>query len=254
MMNWRAILLFAGTALLLVASVGIVLGRSRPTDVIGQTDPPTVRAVGTLAATTTSPTVAAPPPATAATSPTLAATPPASARTAATSAVRPTSPPAATATRGQPSATPGLPTVTNGGCAMSLPPGYGIESGQSGYYPANDRTGFVALDSFATSGGQTPEALAQGFATRTLDHALADYQQISAANLGDRYRIDYSATANGQPGQGSIYVQIFGTVGCGVTIFALDTAPGSLVTTLEVLVGSLGPLPTTRSGSPTPVR
>lgn len=243
-MNRRITLLFAGATLLLIASAGIILARLLPTSGPGQTDQPMVGIVRTSTAATVSPTTI--------TSPSQIATPRVIARTTVTSAGVTISPAAATATR-RPSTTPGLPTVTNGGCAVSLPRGYGIDPTQRGYYPANDHTGFVALDSFANnSGTQTPETLAQAFATGTLNRALTDYHQTGAVNLGDRYRIDYTATAAGQRGRGSIYVQLFGTLGCGVTTFALETATGSLAATLDVLVGSLEPLLPTRPGTATP--
>ena len=121
---------------------------------------------------------------------------------------------------------------------MGLPIGYEADPAQVGYFPALDRTGFVALDSFAGA-AQTPATLAQTFADSTLSRVLTDYQQTGATDLGDRYRIDYRATANGKPGQGSFQVRVFGSIGCGVTVFALDGATGSLAATFDLLVRSL---------------
>lgn len=253
-MTWRTGLLFLGAALLLLASAAIVADAVRG----GTVQPTNNTAVGTV-------NTVAPPPATAARATGTTTSPPATA-TRATGTI---TSPVATATRAAPSgptrtavladpqatatrqvaATPTLPTVANGGCAMSLPGGYGVDPVQVGYFPALDRTGFVALDSFATA-GQTPAILAQAFASDTLSRILSDYEQTVGADLGDRYRIDYRAASGGKPGHGSTQVRIFGGRGCGVTVFVLDGAPDTLAVTFDLLVRSLGPVPVSHTATP----
>lgn len=220
-MVWRIGLLLLGAALLLIASVAIVTGALRAAPV------PPVSANTTIPMTTIA-------------SPTMTATG-ASATATAVPAARPPAPPTVvtrTVAPASPQATVPRATVANGSCVMSLPDGYEADPTQVGYFPALDRTGFVALDSFAGA-GQTPATLAQAFADSTLSRVLTDYQQTGATDLGDRYRIDYRATSTGQSGRGSTQVQTFGAIGCGVTVFALDNATGPLPATFDLLVRSL---------------
>jgi len=162
---------------------------------------------------------------------------------------------AATATRAAASATPQRPLVTNGGCAIVLPLGFREETPQGGYFPALDQSGFAALDSFNTEGGQrTPETLAQAFATSTLSRVIQGYRQVGAERSGDGYRIDYVATVGGQPGRGSLYLKTFGTVACGATLFTLDSSRLPFATTLDLMILSLQVVPTSRPGTATPTR
>ena len=230
-MIWRIGLLVLGAVLLLVASAAIIVGARRGTPVT----PASANAIGPT------PTIASP--ATATNAPATATgvltTPP---------TVAPSGP-QATATRAT-VATPTLPTVANSGCAMGLPDGYEADPAQVGYFPARDRTGFVALDAFVGA-DRTPAALAQSFANDTLSRVLTDYQQTGATDLGDRYRIDYRATADGKSGRGSTQVQVFGELGCGVTVFALDGATRSPAATFDLLVRSLLPVGAPRIGPAT---
>lgn len=217
-MIWRVVLLLLGAALLLMASVAIVTGALRGTP------PPPVSTNATVPALTATP---------------RATTAPASATARGAAPTRP-APTPASATR----------TVANGPCVMGLPLGYEADPAQAGYFPALDRTGFVALDSFAGA-DQTPATLAQTFASVILSRVLTDYQQTGATDLGDRYRIDYRATSGGQAGRGSTQVQVFGSIGCGVTVFALDAAVGPLATTFDLLVRTLVPVQVPRTGTAT---
>ena len=246
-MFWRIGLLFIGAILLLGVSVAIVSGALRGptappvsanTTVLASTAPPSPSPAATRAIATTSTIAAARPPITPASTVSAVGT-----RTATLAS------PQATAPRATSTTAP-LPTVANGGCAMSLPGGYEADPTQTGYFPALDRTGFVALDAFAGA-DQTPATLAEAFASGTLSRVLTDYQQTGTTDLGDRYRIDYRATSNGQSGRGSTQVQLFGGIGCGVTVFALDGATGPLAATFDLLVRSLGPVQAPRTGTDT---
>lgn len=239
-MIWRVVLLLLGAALLLMASVAIVTGALRGTP------PPPVSTNATVPALTATPrATTAPASATArGAAPTRPAPTPASAtRTVAFLNPRATVPRVASATSDH-------RTVANGPCVMGLPLGYEADPAQAGYFPALDRTGFVALDSFAGA-DQTPATLAQTFASVILSRVLTDYQQTGATDLGDRYRIDYRATSGGQAGRGSTQVQVFGSIGCGVTVFALDAAVGPLATTFDLLVRTLVPVQVPRTGTAT---
>ena len=162
---------------------------------------------------------------------------------------------AATVTRAATRATPQRTLVTNGNCALALPPGFREETPQGGYYPALDQTGFAALDSFNTEGGQrTPEALAQAFATSTLSQVIQGYRQVGAERSGDGYRIDYVATVGGQPGRGSLYFKTFGTVACGATLFTLDNSGLPFAPTLDLMILSLQVAPASRPATATPTR
>jgi len=251
-MNWRIGLLLLGAALLLAASVAIITGALRGTPappVSANTTVLTITVVPIAATASATATANSAPPTLAPATPASATRMAAPAPTTSVTRTITLASPQATAPRTT-LATPTLPTVVNGGCAMGLPGGYAPDPGQVGYFPARDRTGFVALDSFAGA-DQTPATLAQTFASGTLSRVLTDYQQTGATDLGDRYRIDYRATSGGQTGRGSIQVQIFGDIGCGVTVFALDAATGPLASTFDLLVRSLGPVQAPRTGTAT---
>jgi hypothetical protein len=235
-------MLLAGTVLLLLIS-GIIIFRSSR-GAASPPPPPSVASTPTAVAVaidepTMTPRPTLTPTATQAPRPTVAAT---TAR-------------AATTTRAAASATPQRPLVTNGGCAIALPPGFREETPQGGYYPALDQGGFAALDSFNTEGGQrTSEDLAQAFASGTLSRVIQGYRQVGAEKSGDGYRIDYVATANGQPGRGSLYFKTFGAVACGATLFTLDNSRLSFATTLDLMILSLQVAPAPRPGTATPTR
>jgi hypothetical protein len=238
-----ATLLLVGTVLLLSISALIVFRSSGG----GDAPPPP------LSASSSSPTATAP----ATTEPTTAARP--TQVPTATQSPRSTgtvsSARAATATRAAASATTQRPLVTNGGCAMVLPPGFREETPQGGYYPALDQTGFAALDSFNTEGGQRmPEVLAQAFVGSTLSRVIQGYQQVGVQPSGDGYRIDYVATVGGQPGRGSVYFKTFGPIACGATLFTLDSSSLPFATTLDLMILSLQVAPASRPGTATPTR
>ena len=162
---------------------------------------------------------------------------------------------AATVTRAAASATPQRSLVTNGGCAIVLPSGFQEETPQGGYYPALDQTGFAALDSFNTEGGQrSPETLAQAFASGTLSQVIQGYRQTGVQQSGDGYRIDYVATVGGKPGRGSLYFKTFGTIACGATLFTLDNSSLPFATTLDLMILSLQVAPVSQPGTATPTR
>lgn len=243
-MTLQAALLLAGTVLLLLISGIIIFRSSRGTVASPLPPPPTAVVTPTaLVAVADEPTMTPhPTPA-----PTTTQTPRPTVVAATTRAV--------TVTRAAASATPQLPLVTNGGCATVLPPGFREETPQGGYYPAIDQSGFAALDSFNTAGGQrTPEALAQAFATSTLSKVIQGYRQVGAGQSGDGYRIDYVATAEGQPGRGSLYFKTFGTVACGATVFTLDSSRLPFASTLDLMILSLQVAPASQTGTPTPTR
>lgn len=239
-MAWRIGLLFVGAILLLAASGAIIAGAFRSSAT------PTMTTAATIPVITVTPPVTAVRPS--ATASGITPTHPSATVAIATRAVA-TPGSQATASR-SPIATPALPTVINGGCAMSLPAGYAADPTQVGYYPARDQTGFVALDAF-TGANQSPASIALAFVNGTLSRVLTDYQQTGATDLGDRYRIDYRATSNGKAGRGSTQVQVFAGVGCGVTVFALDSATGPLAATFDLLVRSLMPVTAPRTGTAT---
>ena len=244
----KALALFAGAAILLLTSIAIVVfGRGSAPGPVASAPPPTATVVAALDATpTAAPETPTPPP----TQPPSPFTP---TRPAPTPTTTPTPRPAtATATAG---ATPQLPLVVQGGCAASLPPGFGEETPQGGYYPALDQSGFAALDSFDTANGQrTPEEIAQVFATTVLSKVIQNYQQTGAERAGDGYRVDYTATVGSKTGRGSFYIKQFGPVACGATLYTLDGSSLPFATSYNLMVVSLKPAPSPRPGTATPVR
>lgn len=234
-MTRQAIVLFVGTALLLLVSGGIILWGSRGNAAAPATTTPT-RAIAVAATATAPAATETPAPQPTATKP---ITPTTRLATSGTATASPRT--AATATRAA-SATPGRPLVANGPCTMALPTGFAEERPGGGYYPASDQTGFAALDQFSTeNGARSAESLAQGFLTTNLGKVLQGVQQTGAEGTADGgYRIDFTATVGGQPGRGSTYVRPFGTVACGATLFLLDRSTLPFATTREVMILSVG--------------
>jgi hypothetical protein len=246
----KVVALFAGALLLIVASVAIIgFGLRRPGAAQTAATPPLAPSMTVAAAVpTVQPETATPPP----TQSPPTATPTRAATATATARPPTATPPAGTVAAG---ATPQQPLVIHGACAMSLLAGFREETPQGGYYPANDQTGFAALDEFDTANGQrTPEQLAQGFATTVLSRVIQNYQQTGTERAGDGYRIDYTATANGQPGKGSFYLKEFGSVACGATLFTTNTSSLPFATSFNLMVVSLKPAPAPRPGTATPTR
>ena len=109
-----------------------------------------------------------------------------------------------------------------------------------GYFPADDKTGFVALDSFDTNGGQRSTSdLIQGYAEGTLNRALRDFRQTATIRTDDSSRIEYTASAEGKAGRGVVVVRRIGDFACGVTLFALEGSPIAFDQTLDYLLSSL---------------
>jgi hypothetical protein len=127
-----------------------------------------------------------------------------------------------------------------GGCAVALPPGFTEERPGGGYFPADDQTGFVGLDPFATNGGQRSTSdLAQGYIEGTLKLALQDVRQTGSIRTDDSSRIEYTASAGGKVGRGVVVVRRNGDIACGVTLFALEDSPIAFNETLDYLLSSL---------------
>jgi hypothetical protein len=233
-MTRQAALLLVGTVLLLLVSGGIVLWGSR-----GATSPPPPPTTTNIAAGAASTALPATPPTAA--PPTATATPPATATGRAAATVASTARPAsATVTRAA-SATPTRPLVANGLCVLGLPSGFTEERPGGGYYPALDKTGFVALDQFSTEGGtRTPDELATRFTTATLALTLQDVRQTGAESVEGGYRVDFTASVGGQPGRGSVFVRASGSAACGATVYLLDRSPLPFATTREGVILSVG--------------
>ena len=233
--------LFVGAIVLLLASGGLIAAMLRGGMTI-QTASPTPGGTTVIAVATPAPTDI-PAPSTTATPP-----PPTAVPATATGTTRPATGTATTrpATATAPaSARPASPTqrpatTRAGSCAMAIPAGFAEERNGSGYYPANDKTGFVALDPFDTNGGQrTTSDLAQSYIEGTLKLALQDVRQTGSIRTDDSSRIEYTASAEGKAGRGVVVVRRIGDFACGVTLFALEGSPIAFDQTLDYLLSSL---------------
>lgn len=229
--------LFTGAIVLLLMSCGLVVAMLRQgLAAPGQSPTPAgtaVAALATAAPPTADPTNTAPPPtATTATQGVPGPTATVPARTP-TGTARPVATPVATQ---RPA------TVRAGGCALALPPAFREERPGGGYFPANDGTGFAALDAFDTNGGQrSASGLAQAFVEGTLKTALKDYRQIGASGSGDNSRVEYTARSGDRSGRGVLVVRRVGEVACGVSLFVLTDSAIDFDRTLEYLLSSLQP-------------
>lgn len=238
--NRATVALFVGAIVLLLASAGLIAAMLRQGSGT-QAASPTPGGTAVVAVATPRPTDI---PATNTTPPptTVAATATGTARPAtATTTARPATPTvAATSRPGSP--TPRPATVQAGGCAVALPAGFSEERPGGGYFPANDDTGFIALDPFETDGGQrSTEELAQAFIEKTLRVVLRDFQQTAAIHADGQSRIEYTARAGEKTGRGVVVVRPVGNIACGVTLFALNDSPIAFDQTLNYLLSSLQP-------------
>lgn len=227
--------LFVGAIVLLLASGGLIAAMLREGTALPAATPTPSR-TAILAAVTAPPTgVAAtstPPPATTVPPTTGTSRPP---------TVNATNRPATPTTRPA-SPTPIAATTRAGGCAVAIPSGFAEERAGSGYYPANDKTGFIGLDPFDTNGGQRSTAdLAQGYIEGTLKVALQDFRQTASIRTDDGSQIEYTASAGGKTGRGVVVVRRIGDIACGVTLFTLDGSPIPFDQTLDYLLSSLQP-------------
>jgi hypothetical protein len=229
--------LFVGAIVLLLASGGLIAAMLREgmgTQAASPTPDTTALAIAAPHPTDVSATITLPPPTTVpatATGTAHLATGTATTRPATTTApasARPASP------------TQRPATTRAGGCAMAIPPDFTEERTGSGYYPANDKTGFIGLDPFDTNGGQRSTAdLAQSYIEGTLKLALQNFRQTGSIRTDDSSRIEYTAIAEGKAGRGVIVVRRNGDIACGVTLFALEDSPIAFDRTLDYLLSSL---------------
>jgi hypothetical protein len=232
--------LFVGAIVLLLASGGLIAAMLRQGTALQAASPTPVRTTILAAAsphpTETAPATATTPPPTAVPA-TVTGTP----RPPTVTAIRPATATAA-ATARPASPTPIPATTRAGGCALAIPSGFAEERTGSGYYPANDKTGFIALDPFDTNGGQRSTAdLAQGYIDGTLKLALQDFRQTASIRTDDGSRIEYTASAGGKTGRGVVVVRRIGDIACGVTLFTLEGSPIPFDQTLDYLLSSLQP-------------
>jgi hypothetical protein len=221
--------LFVGAIVLLLASGGMIAAMLRE-GTAAQAASPTPSGTAVVA-------VATPPPA----EPTATSTPPppTAVPATATATARPATATAPASARPA-SPTPRAPTARAGRCALALPTGFTEERPGGGYFPADDKTGFVALDSFDTNGGQRSTSdLIQGYAEGTLNRALRDFRQTATIRTDDSSRIEYTASAEGKAGRGVVVVRRIGDFACGVTLFALEGSPIAFDQTLDYLLSSL---------------
>jgi hypothetical protein len=226
--------LFVGALVLLLASGGLIAAMLRQDDA-PRAAAPTPSGTAVIAVATPRPTDV-PPPTVAPAAATGTARPPTVTVTARpATATAPTSSAPGSPTR--------LPTTTTaGGCAVAIPKGFTEERAGSGYYPADDKSGFIALDPFATNGGQRSTAdLAQGYIEGTLKLALQDFRQTASLRTDEGSRIEYTASAGGKTGRGVVVVRRIGEVACGVTLFVLEGSPIPFDQTLDALLSSLQP-------------
>lgn len=122
-----------------------------------------------------------------------------------------------------------------------LPTGFAEE--RPGYFPATNRRGFIALDPFETNGGQrSPTEIAQQFISGTLQLALQDVRETATTRTDEGVRVEYTASAGGQPGRGVVVVRRVGEIACGVTYFVLSGTTTQFEQTLDAILASLQPV------------
>lgn len=184
-------------------------------------------------------------------------------------------PPAPAAPTSTPAATPVPPPATaapvtaidrDRQCRIAVPVGFAEDTPGSGYFPARDHTGFVALDAPDTDRGTLTLDQALGTVLAGLAAALPDYHETGVERAAGEVRVAFVAATDGGVGHGLAAFRQFGPIVCGATLFLADDAPLSLDATAGALVASLGlapgatlrptpvpPTPTPRPPTPTPV-
>ena len=141
--------------------------------------------------------------------------------------------------------------VTSGACRTALPDGFAEEQAGGGYYPATDRSGFAALD--------WPDApsvsRALPLVRANLGRLLGDFQQTGLDEQPTSARLDFTATAEGRPGKGTVHLAAFGRSICVATLYLVDGSAIPYEPTLATLISSLeaiDPPPPRPTPTPTP--
>ncbi len=151
-----------------------------------------------------------------------------------------------------PTATPVPPTATavrvtaidrDRQCRIVVPEGFAEDTPGSGYFPARDHTGFLALDAPDTVGGTLTLDQALGTVLAALAAALPDYHETGVERAAGEVRVAFIAAPDGAPGRGLAAFRQFGPIVCGATLFVAGAAPVPLDATTEALVASLGLAP-----------
>jgi len=141
--------------------------------------------------------------------------------------------------------------VTSGACRTALPDGFAEEQAGGGYYPATDRSGFAALD--------WPDApsvsRALPLVRANLGRLLADFEQTGLDEQATTARLDFTATAEGRRGKGTVHLAAMGRSICVATLYLVDGSAIPYEPALTTLVSSLeaiDPPPPRPTPTPTP--
>jgi hypothetical protein len=141
---------------------------------------------------------------------------------------------------------------------MTIPTGFAEDSPGSGYFPAHDGSGFVALDAPDTAGGANTFDQALATVLASLATVLPGYQETNVTRSPGALRVDFVATVDSGPGRGAAYFKEFGPIVCGGTLFLADGSAVPFDATVQALVASLQavkgaqPRPTATPLPPTP--
>lgn len=143
-------------------------------------------------------------------------------------------------------------------CQLAVPAAFAEDSPGSGYFPARDKTGYVAVDAPDRAGGANTFDQALATVLANLKILLPGYVETNVVRGQGSLRVEFTATPSGAAGRGVAHFKNLGPFVCGATLFLSEGSPIPFDTTLQGLVGSLQvvkgakPLPTATAVPPTP--
>lgn len=143
-------------------------------------------------------------------------------------------------------------------CQLAVPSAFVEDSPGSGYFPARDRTGFIAIDAPDRAGGANTFDQAIATVLANLKTLPPEYVETTVVRAPGSLRVEFTAAPEGRAGRGVAYFKDLAPFVCGGTLFLTADSPlpfdatlGGLTGTLQVVRGAK-PLPTLTPVPPTP--
>lgn len=143
-------------------------------------------------------------------------------------------------------------------CQLAVPAAFAEDTPGSGYFPARDRTGFVAIDAPDRAGGANTFDQALATVLVNLKALLPGYVETAAIRGQGSLRVEFTAAPDGRAGRGVAYFRDRGPFVCGGTLFLTADSPLPFDSTLQSLIATLDvvkrakPRPTATPLPPTP--
>lgn len=125
-------------------------------------------------------------------------------------------------------------------CQLAVPGAFAEDAPGSGYFPARDHTGFVAIDAPDRAGGANTFDQTLAAVLANLKTLLPGYVETNVVRGPGSLRVEFTAAPEGRAGRGVAYFKDLGPFVCGGTLFLTDGSPLPFDATLQGL-GWLAP-------------